>query len=121
MTDGERVPGVHGRPRLAQLCRGLRIGVQLGLRIRLQQGGQPRGVGVVGMLMGDQDRVQAGDALETVREVPGIEQHRRLAFGAVAEAGQQAGVAEVRELHGSIVACIHVGRVTADQDHIHRS
>ncbi len=73
---GELVADVNGPSTAAQLCRRLRVGVQRRLRVGVQQRGQPLGVGVIGMLMGDQDRVQAGDALEAVREVSRIEQHR---------------------------------------------
>ena len=85
-----------------ELRRGHGVGVQLGLRIRLDEGREPGRVGVVGVLMGDQDRVQSGDALEPVREVAGVEQDRRLGF-AIGEPGQQAGMSEVRQLHQSIV------------------
>jgi len=44
--------------------------------------------------MGDNDGRQAGDALETVREISRIEQH-----GGVAEIGEYAGMAKMRELH----------------------
>ena len=65
-TDGELVADVHGLPWAAQLSRGLRVGVQRRLRVGVHQCRQPRGVGVVGMLMGDQDRREPGDALEAV-------------------------------------------------------
>ena len=58
----------HGSP---SCCGGLRIGVQGGLRVGVQQRRQPLGVGVVGMLVGDQDRRQPGDALEAVGERAG--------------------------------------------------
>ena len=49
---------------------------------------------VVGVLMGDHDRRQARDALEAVREITWVEQHR-----GVAEVGEYTGMAEMRELH----------------------
>ena len=58
-ADGELVADMHGPPRRAQLFGGLRIGVQRRLRVGVHQRGQPLGVGVVGMLMRDQDRRQA--------------------------------------------------------------
>ena len=81
MTDGEFVADVHRAPRIAELRGGLRVGVQRRLRVGVEQRGQPLGVGVIGVLMGDQDRRQAGDALETVREGSRVEQHRRFATG----------------------------------------
>jgi hypothetical protein len=85
VADGELVADVHGPPRLAELRRGLRIRVQRGLRIGIDQRRQPLCVGVVGMLMGDQDRRKPGDAFETVREVPRIEQNRRVVTGIALE------------------------------------
>ncbi len=74
-ADDELVADMHGSPRSAELFRGLRVGVQRRLRVGVDQRGQPLGVGMVGVLVRDQDRRQAGDALEAVREVSGIEQH----------------------------------------------
>src|SRR5215211_3262633 len=50
------------------------------------------------MLMRDQDRRQAGDALEPVREVARVKQQRR-----AAEVGEQTGMAEMRQLHDPIL------------------
>ena len=99
MTDRQSVADIDGLPRLAELGGGLRIGIQRGVRVGLDQCRQPLGVGVVGMLVGDQDRRQTGDALEAVREGAGVEQHGGLRAGPVGEARQQAGMAEVCELH----------------------
>ena len=85
VADAELVADVHGPPRLAELRGGLRVGVQGGLWVGIDQCGQPRRVGVVGMLMGDQDRREPGDALETVREVARIEQNRRVLAGIALE------------------------------------
>ena len=94
LTDRQLVTDMHGLARRGKLCGGLRVGVERGARVGVQQGGQPFRVHVVGVLMGDHDRGQAGDALEAVREVTGIEQHR-----GVAEVGENAGMTEMRELH----------------------
>ncbi len=75
-VDGEFVTDLHGPPRRAQLCGGLRVGVQRRVRVGVDQCGQPRGVGVVGVLMGDENRRHAGDALESVREIARVEQQR---------------------------------------------
>jgi hypothetical protein len=85
VSDAELVADVHRLPRAAELLGRLRVGVQGGLRVGIDQCREPLRVGVVGMLMGDQDRRQAGDALESVREVPGIEQHRRFLTGIALE------------------------------------
>ena len=79
VREPELVADVHGPPRLAEFGGGLRVGVQGCLRIALEQRGQPFGVSMVGMLMGDQDRREPGDALETVRENARIEQHSGIA------------------------------------------
>ena len=55
-ADGELVADVHRPPRSAELFGGLRVGVQRGLRVGVDQRRQPFGVGVVRVLMGDQDR-----------------------------------------------------------------
>ena len=56
----------------------MRIGIQRGIRVALEQRRQPRDVDVVGVLMGDQDGRQAGDPFETVREGTGIKKHTRV-------------------------------------------
>ena len=94
LTDRQFVADVHRLARRGQLLGGLRVGVKRGARIAVQKGGQALRVDVVGVLVGDHDRGQAGDALEAVREVARIEQHRR-----VAEIGKNAGMTEMRELH----------------------
>ena len=68
----------HGAPSCAAVC-GSAYSAACG--IGFDQRGQPRGVGVIGVLMRDQDRREPGDAFEAVREVPRVEQHRR--FGVV--------------------------------------
>ena len=78
-TDGEPghvqlVADLHGAPGFAELGRGGRIGVEHRVRVGLHQRGQPFTVGMVGMLVGDQDRRQPGHALEAVREITRIEQ-----------------------------------------------
>jgi hypothetical protein len=85
VADGELVADMYRAPRLAELFGGLRVGVQRGLRVALDEGGQPRGVGVVGVLMGDQDRRKAGNALEAVRKRSRIKQHRGVSAGIAAE------------------------------------
>ena len=74
-ADGEFVADVHGLPRRAQLFRGLRVRIKRRLRVGVHQRGKPLGVGVVGVLMRDQDRRQPGDPFEPVRKGPRIEQH----------------------------------------------
>ena len=69
-------------------------GVERGVRIAFEQCGQPGGVDVVRVLMGDHDRRQAGDALEPMRESSRVEQQ-----GGVAEVGEYAGMAKMRQLH----------------------
>ena len=94
LADRQFVADVHRAARHAQLLGGLRVGVERGARIAVQQRGQSLLIHVVGVLMGDHDRGQAGDALEAVREISRVEQHR-----GVAEVGEYAGMAEMRELH----------------------
>ena len=53
-----------------------------------------RRVDVVGVLMGDHDRGQPGDAFEAMREISRVEQQ-----GGVAEVGEYTGMAKMRELH----------------------
>ncbi len=88
VADAEFVADVHRLPRAAELCGGLRVGVQRGLWVGVQESGQARRVGVVGMLMGDQDGRQVGDALETVGERTRIEQNRGLVRRIVAKVGE---------------------------------
>src|SRR5258708_2897879 len=95
VADAELVADMHGPPRLAELRGGLRVGVQDGLWVGIDQCGQPRRVGVVGMLMGDQDRREPGDALETVREVARIEQNRGRRTGITLEMREYARMAEM--------------------------
>ena len=78
LTDPELVADVHRLAGLAELCGGLRIGVERGVRVALEQRRQPGDIDVVGVLVGDQDGGQAGDSLETVREGAGIEEHAGL-------------------------------------------
>ena len=94
LTDRQLVADMDGLARRGKLCGGLRVGVERGARIGIEEGRQPLLIHVVGVLMGDHDRGQAGDALEAVREVTRIEQHR-----GVAEVGENARMAEMRELH----------------------
>ena len=42
VADAEFVADVHRLPRLAELCGGLRVGVQRGLRVGVEERGQPR-------------------------------------------------------------------------------
>ena len=56
----------------------MRIGVQCGIRVALEERRQSRDVDVVGVLMCDQDGRQAGDSFETVREGAGIKKHTRV-------------------------------------------
>ena len=83
-VDGELLARMHRRQAPPSWAAVAGIGVQRRTRIGLHQRRQPLGVGVVGMLMRDQDRRQPGDALEPVGEVPGIEQDggRRMVHGA---------------------------------------
>ena len=55
------------------------------LRTAVEQSREAFGVGVVGVLMGDQDRRQPGDALESVGEDAGIEENGGLGAGIVGE------------------------------------
>ncbi|AGL26269.1 hypothetical protein J113_05540 [Mycobacterium tuberculosis CAS/NITR204] len=93
-ANGSSSPTCTARHGSAQLRRRLRIGVQLGSRVVLEQGRQPRDVYVIGVLVGDQDRGQTGDSLEAVRESTGIEEQAGLT-----ELSEEAGMAEMRELH----------------------
>ncbi len=61
-----------------ELLGGLGIGVQGGIGVAVQQGGQARDVDVVRVLMGNHDRGQAGDALEAVRESAGVKEQAGL-------------------------------------------
>ena len=71
LADGQLVADVHRLTRHIELGGGLRVGVERGTRIGVEQRGQPVLVHVVGVLMGDHDCGETGDALEAVREVPG--------------------------------------------------
>ncbi len=94
VADVEFVAGVHPRPRAAELGRGLRVRVQGRAGVRLDEGGQSLLVDVVGVLMGHQDRVQSGDALEAVGEVARIEED-----GGTVQLDEDAAVAEVSQSH----------------------
>ena len=69
---------MHRLAGLAQLRGGLRVGVQGGVRVGLEERRQARRVDVVGVLVGDQNRGQAGDPLEAVREGAGVKEHLRV-------------------------------------------
>jgi hypothetical protein len=75
LTDLQLVANMYRLAGLAELFGGLRIGVERGIRVALDQRRQPGDIDVVGVLVGDQDGGQAGDSLETVREGTGIKQH----------------------------------------------
>ena len=70
---------MHHLEGCVQLRRGLRVGVQGGVRVGLDERRQARGVDVIGVLVGNQDGGQAGDSLEAVREGTGIKEHARVA------------------------------------------
>ncbi len=55
LADLQLVAHVHLPARRAELSGGLRIGVQYGIRVALEQRRQPRAVYVIGVLMGNQD------------------------------------------------------------------
>ena len=73
LTDRQLVADMHRLARHAQLRGGLRIGVERGAGIAVEQCGQSRLIHVVGVLMGDHDRGKAGDAFKAVREITRIE------------------------------------------------
>jgi hypothetical protein len=75
LTDLQLVANMYRLAGLAELCGGLRIGVERGIRVALEQRRQPGDIDVVGVLVGNQDGGQAGDSLETVREATGIKKH----------------------------------------------
>jgi hypothetical protein len=77
-----------------ELLRGLPVGDQGGVRVGAEQGPQLVGVDVVEVLMGDQDRVQPVEGLESGRERARVEQQP-----GGAGVDQDAGVAVVRDLH----------------------
>jgi hypothetical protein len=56
----------------------LRVGVQRGVRVGVDERWESRGVDVIGVLVGDQDGGQAGDSLEAVGEGTGIKEHAGL-------------------------------------------
>ena len=74
-TDLQLVAHVDLPAGSTQLRGGLRVRVERGIRVTLEQCRQPFGVDMVGMLMGDQDGGQAGDSLEAVREGAGVKEH----------------------------------------------
>jgi hypothetical protein len=75
LTDLQLFANIYRLAGLAQLFGGLRIGVERGIRVALQQRRQPGDIDVVWVLVGDQDGGQTGDSLETVREATGIKEH----------------------------------------------
>ncbi len=83
LADRQLIADPDRPPRRAQLGGGLRVGIQQGIGVGFPERRQPRGVGVVRVLVGDQNRRQPGNALESVRKVTGIK--------------EQAGFAELRE------------------------
>ncbi len=81
--DGQRphrqlVADLHRMARLAELRGSLCVGVQRGTRVGIEQGGQARDVDVVRVLMGNHDRGQPGDSLETMCESAGIKEQAGL-------------------------------------------
>ena len=77
VADAEPVARPDAGPAPTELFSRLRIAVEHGVGIRFGQFGQPRRVGVIGVLMCHEDGVEAGDAFESVREVAGIEEDLR--------------------------------------------
>jgi hypothetical protein len=75
LTDLQLVANMYRLAGLAELYGGLRIGVERGIRVALEQRRQPGDIDVVGVLVGDQDGGQPGDSLETVREAAGVKEH----------------------------------------------
>jgi len=65
-ADGEFLARVCGRPPITELRRGHRIRVQRCVRIAFHQCRKTLEVDVVGVLVGDQNGVESGDALEAV-------------------------------------------------------
>ena len=78
-ADGQLVADMHLLAGRAELGGGLWVGVEHGARIGVAQRGQALLVHVIRVLVGDHDRGQAGDALETVREISRVEQHSGVA------------------------------------------
>ena len=83
---------------VVELLGRLGIGVEDRAGVRGDEVGQLRDVAVVGMLVGDQNRVEIVDAVEPVGEVSRVEQH----LGPV-DLDEQTGMAEVGDLHDSTV------------------
>ena len=104
VPDVQLVADLNCLPRSAELGRRLRVGVESGLRVCVDERGQSCGIDVVGMLMGDQDRRQPGDALEPMGEAARVEQHRGFVFSALGEARQETGMTEMCELHAYILS-----------------
>ena len=88
------VTGSHGAPIPAEQAGGLRVGEQLRAGIAAHEIFDPSLVTVVGMLVSDDDRIETGDALETVGKGTRIEQHPD-----TVELEQKTGMAKVREAH----------------------
>ena len=94
VADGQLVADMHCLTGHIELGGGLRVGVQRDARIGVEKRRKPVLIHVIGVLMGDHDCGETGDALKAVREGPRVEQHR-----GVAEVGENAGMTEMRELH----------------------
>ena len=95
-AEGDALAGPHGGPVPVEQIRRLRVGEQCRVGVRVEEGGQSRGVGVVGVLVGHEDRVETGEAFESVREVSGVEEDLRAEM-----LDEEAGVAEMGQSHGS--------------------
>src|SRR5690606_2792535 len=82
----------------AALRRGLRVREQPRAGVGLGQRVDAGRVDVVGMLMGDRDRVQAGDSFESVGERPRIDRDLL-----AVQFHEQAGVSEMGYAHGAML------------------
>ena len=98
---------------LAQLRGDLGLGDQARTVVGLEHEREPLGVEVVEVLVGDEDGVEAGELLETVRELAGVDE----------DAGargfdQQARVSQSGEVHGPTLprvgTLVAMGRVVID-------
>ena len=77
LTDAEVLTRPNGIPPATELGRSLRIAVQSRVGIRVDESGQTLWIRVIRVLMRYENGVEAGHALETVREIARIEEDFR--------------------------------------------
>ena len=91
-----------GQPGLDQQRRTHRVGMHRGPGVGPDQCRKPLLVEVVGVLVGDEDRIQVGEVLETRREAARVDED-----AAIGQLDEEARVPQVRDAHDGNASRTH--------------